>query len=267
MDTFITFKHSEETFEYFYNANHFFLLFSSLILIIFYTMYYERKSKKSQRVFIGISTFILIALEASRIVWRYYYLQYHGGDLSFLNVVQLDFFTLALWISIPLLIVGLLTMGKRDYIFGLSFVFAVGALASIITLVYPTGLNCNFPFYHSYNLTWLLERIILCTLGFILAISRWIDARDFLAHWGGILSLIFFGAVAIAINYGFGWDINLFYVVSCPPFEELGVVLPFPVHFLLLGAFLFVFQFIMYLPFRLFENYRNRLIIKGKYHR
>lgn len=266
MEQFITFKHTEDSFEYFFNANHIFLLFSSLILIIFFTMYYERRNKKAQYIFVCFATLILIALEAARIVWRYNYLKYHVGDLSFVSVTGLDFFTLALWISIPILLVGILTMRKRDYIFGLSFVFAVGALASIMTLIYPTGLNAHFPFYHAYNLIWLFERIILCMLGFILAISRWIPARDFLDLWGGILSLVFFGAVAIGLNFAFGWDSNLLYVVSCPAFEEVGVFLPFPVHYLLLGSFLFVFQLIMYLPFRLFENYRNKMIMKGKYH-
>ena len=266
MNSFITFQNSGNEYKYFFNLNHVFLLLGSMIIVIFFTLYYERQSRTAQRIFVGIITLLLVLLEAARIYWRYKYLEYNGGDLSFLNVTALDSFTLSLWLSVPLLFIGVIIMGKRDYAFGLSFIFAVGSLASIITTIYPVGLNENFSFYHCYNLIWLMEHAFLCMLGFILAISRWVAARDFLDLWGGVLSLVFFGAVCIGLNYAFGWDCNLFYVKSCPIFESLGISLPFPVHFLLLGAFLFVFQIIIYLPFRIFESWRNKAIINGTYH-
>lgn len=266
MSDFITFQNSGNEYGYFFNWNHAFLLLGSMILVIFFTLYYERQSRTAQRIFVGIITFILVALEVARIYWRYRYLEYNGQYLSFLSVTGLDFFTLSLWLSIPLLIIGVIVIGKRDYAFGLSFIFAVGSLASVVTTIYPVGLNTNFSVVHCYNLIWFLEHSFLCMLGFILAISRWVAARDFLDLWGGVLSLLFFGGVCIGLNYLFGWENNLFYVASCPLFESLGIYLPFPVHFILLGAFLFVFQIIIYLPFRLFENWRNKAIVNGTYH-
>lgn len=266
MNEFISLENTGAEYSFFFNASHMFIIFSSLILIIFFMVYYERQSRKSQRVFVGVVTGLLFALEVARIYWRYLYLSRNGGDLSFVSITGLDFFTLSLWISIPLLVVGVFIMGKRDYVFGLNFIFSVGSLASVITLIYPVGMNSNFPFYHCYNLIWLLQRTFLCMMGFTLAVSKWISAREFLDLWAGILSLGFFGGICIFLNVIFGWSGNLFYVASCPIFEELGIYLPFPIHFLLLGAFLIMFQLILFLPFRLFERTRSKLIEQGKYH-
>ena len=266
MNDFISLENTGENYSFFFNSSHMFIIFSSLLLIAFFMVYYERQSRKSQRIFVGITTALLVLLEGARIYWRYLYLSKNGESLSFLSITGLDFFTLSLWISIPLLIVGVIIMGKRDYAFGLNFIFSVGSLAAVITLIYPVGLNSNFPFYHCYNLIWLLERTFLCMLGFILAVSKWISAREFLDLWAGILSLGFFGGVCVFLNVIVGWKNNLFYVARCPIFEELSIYLPFPIHFLLLGAFLIMFQLILFLPFRLFERRRNKLIEQGKYH-
>lgn len=266
MDWFYTFENGEEQISYFNNVNHYIMLFLALVVIIFFTMYYERKSRKRQRIFVGFLTFLLIALEGARLCWRYLYLRYNSLPVNFLSVTGLDFFTLCLYISFPLLIAAVVTMGKKDYTFGLSFIFAMGALSAIITLIYPVNLNAYQELYHAYNLIYLLERTALITAGFILAISRNISATEFLDLWGGLLSIATFGGVAMFLSWILGWSKNLFYMASCPIFESAGVSLPFPLHIIMLGIFLFLFQLIMYLPFRLYEVWRNNAIMAGRYH-
>ena len=266
MNWFYTFENSEEQISYFNNINHYIMLFAALILIIFFTMYYERKSRKRQRIFVGFLTFFLIAMEAARLYWRYNYLQHHSMEISILSVTGLDFFTLCMYISIPLLITAVVSMGKKDYTFGLSFIFAMGALSGIITLIYPVGMHTYGELYHAYNLIYLFERTTLVTAGFILAISRNISATEFLDLWGGLLSIAAFGGFAMLLSWVFGWNNNIFYMASCPIFESAGVSLPFPLHIVMLGIFLFLFQLIMYAPFRIYEVWRNKAIMSGKYH-
>ena len=266
MNWFYTFEDGEEKINFFNNLNHYIMLFVSLIVIIFFTMYYERKSRKKQRIFVGFLTFFLICLEAARLYWRYLYLDYNSLPINFLSVTGIDFFQLCMYISIPLLIAAVVTMGKKDYTFGLSFIFAMGALSGIITLIYPINLNIYQELYHAYNLIYVFERTTLITAGFILAISRNIAATEFLDLWGGLLSIATFGGVAMLLSWLLGWSKNLFYMASCPIFESAGVSLPFPLHIVMMGVFLFIFQLIMYLPFRLYEVWRNKAIMAGKYH-
>lgn len=266
MDSFYSFDITGEPKNYFYSGNHFFMLLVSLVLIIFFTMLYERKSRRRQRIFVGVVTALLFLLEIARLCWRYYFLKANSMEITFISLTGIDFFQLCLYISLPLLILAVVCMKKKDYTFGLSFIFAMGALSGIISLIYPVGVNVYHEFYHAYNLIYMLERIGLITCGFILAISRNISATEFLDLWGGLLSIATFGAFAVGLNFILGWENNLFYVSSCLIFEELGVYLPFPLHLIMLGIFLFLFQLVMYLPFRLYEKWRNKAIMEGRYH-
>ncbi len=259
MNKFISFENSETQFSYFFNKNHFLLLLISLVIVIFFSMYFARQKTKVQKIFVFFIGFLLITIEGLRIFWRYRYLEYNNLDLSFLNVVNLDFFTLSLWISIPLIIVGSFLKTKKNHnIFGLNFVFNITMLAGIITMIYPEGINHNFDFYHCYNLAFTLIRSFSIMLGLFFAFAKWISVSEFLDLWKSILSLIVFGVFCIALAFLLGKDFNLFYVNYCPIFESLGIYISFPWHILILGTFLFVFQVLLYLPFRIHQKLKYK---------
>ena len=126
MNKFTSYEHSATTFDYFFNKNHFLILLISLVVIIFFSMYAQRQRTKFQKGFVVIVGLIIVILEALRIYWRYGYLNYHNQSLDFLNVVGFDFFTLALWISIPLIFLGAAIKKKQLHnVFGLNFVFSI----------------------------------------------------------------------------------------------------------------------------------------------
>lgn len=256
---FWSYENSETQVSYMFNENHILLLMIALVIIIFFSMYVSRQKLKFQKIFIFVSTILLIGLEIVRIVWRYNYLKYNGQSLDFFNVVQMDFFTLALWISIPLLLLGVFLKKKNSSnIFGLSFVFSISMLAGIISLVYPVGVNTNFEFYHVYNLVFVLLRSILIMLGFSLAFCHWISVGEFLDLYRGIFSLISFGIVCMIVGILAGVENNIMYISYCPLFESLGIYLSFPFQYLMLGVFLFIIQIILYLPFRLHSWVKSR---------
>lgn len=259
MNKFTTYEHSASAFNYFFNKNHFLILLISLVVIIFFSMYAQRQKTKFQKGFVFIVGIIIIILEALRIYWRYGYLNYHNQSLDFLNVVGLDFFTLSLWISIPLIFLGAILKKKKLHnVFGLNFVFSVTMLAGIITLIYPEGINPNFDFYHCYNLIFTLLRSLVIMLSLFFAFARWILVAEFLDLWKSFISLVFFGIICVAISYFVGFEHNLFYVSYCPIFESLGIYLEFPYHLIVLGTFLFVFQTVIYLPFRIHRKIKKK---------
>ena len=163
---FWTYENSETQISYLFNINHFLVIMIALVIIIFFSMYVCRQKFKFQKTFILVSTILLVIFEVVRIIWRYNYLKFNEQDLSFFSIVQFDFFTLSLYISIPILLINsIIKKEHTNNTFGLSFVFSVATLAGIISLIYPSALNTNFEFYHISNLLFILSRSVLIMIG------------------------------------------------------------------------------------------------------
>lgn len=261
MEKFISFVNAEDKINYLFNKNHYLLLLCSLFIIIFFSMYISRQRHKVQKISTIIVCFLLIILEGLRIFWRYKYLQANNESLDFLNITNLDFFTTSLWLSIPIILIASLKKKKgKPASKMLNFVFGVATLFSIITLIYPININNNFEFWHCYNLIYLLTRSLICMLGFMFAFSKWISVSNFLDMWKSLFSLLFLGAACFICAYFLAPQTNLFFVNSFPLFDSIGIHLPFPLHILMLGAFLFIFQVIMHLPFLIRQHIKNKHI-------
>lgn len=222
-------------------------------------MYATRQKHKFQRLFSTISIILILLFECGRIVWHYFYLQHNGEELSFLNITNLDFFTLSVWISIPITIISIVIKTKNKHNFaGLSFVFWISTIIAIINLIYPNFLNTNFEFYHIYNLLSILIRSLTIMLGFFFVLAKWISIKNFLDLWRSFLSLLFFGITCVVVYFVLGSPNNLFYLEYVPMFESLGIYLGFPLQFILIGIFVFALQFLFFLPFYIYKKAKNK---------
>lgn len=260
MEKFISFNNIEEKISYLFNKNHYLLLLCSLIIIIFFSMYLSRQRHKVQKGSVVFIALFLIILEGLRIFWRYKYLEANYQSLDFLNVTNLDFFTVSLWLSIPIILISAFTKKKgKPASKALNFVFGVTTLFGIITLIYPVNINANFEFWHCYNLIYLLARSLVCMLGLMLVFAKWISVSNFLDMWKSLFSLLFFGIACFVSAYFFAPQTNLFFINNFPIFDSIGIHLPFPWHIVMLGAFLFIFQVVIHLPFII----RQRIKYKG----
>lgn len=256
---FWTYENSENQISYLFNINHFLIIMIALVIIIFFSMYVCRQKFKFQKAFIIGSTILLIIFEVIRIVWRYNYLKFNEQDLGFFNIVQFDFFTLSLYISIPILIInGIIKKEHTNKSFGLSFVFSVAMLAGIISLIYPSAINSNFEFYHVSNLIFILSRSLVIMLGLSLAFCGWVSTSEFLDLYRGLISLCVFGIIAMIVGFIGGVENNIMYINYYPLFDSLGIYLSFPFQYLVLGIFLFIFQIVLYLPFRIHSAIKYR---------
>ncbi len=259
MNSFISFDNVENKIEYFFSKQHFIILLISLVIIIFFSMYASRQRIKFQKIFALLSGIFILLFEVGRIVWRYFYLQHNGEVMSFINITNLDFFTLSLWISIPLIVVGCIVKSKKShYVKGLSFVFSISTIIAITNLIYPTFLNNNFEFYHVYNLLSILIRSLIIMLGFLFIFAKWINMSRFLSFWKCFFSLVLFGLICIVVYFVLGKPDNLFYLEYVPMFDSLGIYLGFPLQFILIGIFIFVLQFLFFLPFYIHKKIKDK---------
>ena len=256
---FWTYENSETQISYLFNINHFLVIMIALVIIIFFSMYVCRQKFKFQKTFILVSTILLVIFEVVRIIWRYNYLRFNEQDLSFFSIVQFDFFTLSLYISIPILLINsIIKKEHTNNTFGLSFVFSVATLAGIISLIYPSALNTNFEFYHISNLLFILSRSVLIMIGLSIAFCVWISTSEFLDLYRGLVSLCIFGVIAIIVGFIGGVENNILCINYYPLFDSLGIYLNFPFQYLMLGIFLFIFQMLLYLPFRIYYAVKFR---------
>ena len=214
--------------DYFFSRQHFIILFISLIIIIFCSMYALRQNEKFQRRFVLIGAILLLLFEIGRIFWRVSFVNSNNLEKSFANIFNLDPFTLSLWISLPLIFVCAIRRKKDKKCLLLNFVFSVTMIIAVMNLIYPTGVNDNFEFYHFYNLCFLLLRSIAIMLGIFFAFAKWINVSEFLDLWKCVISLLIFGTLCAVISFIFGADKNLFYASYVPFFEMLGIHLGFP---------------------------------------
>ncbi len=239
---------------YMFTTNQYVLLLIGLVIVVFFSLYFVRKKFAYQKIFVLVINIFLIMFEVCRIVWRYLYLEHNFEDLSFINVVDLNFSTICVWLTI---IISLYAFFQKKNIniksFGLSFVFNVATLICFISLVYPISLNSNFEFYHCYNMLFTLTRTLVILLGISFACSGWISVSNFLDEWSALLSLLFFGAICFLVGNIFGDSSNLLYVNYLPLFEDVGMSFPSPLHYLLIGLFFFIFQSVIYTFFRVYK--------------
>lgn len=259
MNNFITFENSVNKFEYFFNKNHFLILFISLVIIIFFSMYLARQRFRVQKAGIIILSLLLLILEACRIAWRYFYLKHNGIEPTFFSITNLDFFTASMWVSIPLILFTAITKKKNNKNSRLlSFVFSVSTLFAIISLIYTNNININFDFYHCINLIYILQRSFIILLGLLFAFTKWASVKEFLDIWKGFFSLLAFIVVCALIGNFFGAEFNLFYTNYFPTFNSLGMLIASPWHYVALFGFLFFFQLLLYFPFQIYRIIRNK---------
>lgn len=235
------------------SAEHIAVILCCMVVIIFPSMFVSRHDFSRQRLFVAICTGLLVAVEVVRIVFRCNYLRSHDEQVTFLAATNLDGFVLSMWVSVVLLLVAVVK--KRDAktrIFGLDFVFSVAAVLAIATIVYPVGAVEGLPIYDVNNLAFYISRSIVVMVALMLAFTGWISVQNALDLWRAVGSLVVFGLLCFAVaKLGFAGS-NLFYVESCPFFVSLGINLPAPLHYFMLGVFFFAGQMILYLPFRIY---------------
>ena len=95
-------------------------------------------------------------------------------------------------------------------------------------------------------------------LGLMFVFAKWISVGRFLDVWKSLFALLFLGVACFVSAYFFAPQTNLFYINNFPIFDSIGIHLPFPWHILMLGAFLFVFQVILHIPFIIRQHIKNK---------
>lgn len=239
---------------YMFNYKQLGIFMGILAFCIFFSMLYFKKSLKRQKIFLIITTVFLIIFEAIRIVWRYFYLKNAGGDLGVLNIIDLNLYTVALWLSIPMM---LFVFIKKDHHTKfsqtlLTFVFSVTAVCALIDILYPVGIMADFPLYHVYNLQFLFSHALILLIALFLGASDWLKNKiDDI--WKALLCLVVFVGVAVGIYYATSQAVDIAFIQHCPIFDDLGLVLPSPWHMVVLAAFFFCCQVFMYVPFAIFR--------------
>ena len=103
---------------------------------------------------------------------------------------------------------------------------------------------------------YILTRSLLITLGLTFAFAKWISVFNFLDLWKSIFSIAFLFVACYILYAVLTPDGNLFYMSFFPPFDSLGIHLAFPWHLLLMFAFIFVFQIVIYLPFFIYKSHK-----------
>lgn len=244
--------------DWIFNWKHLIIAFCVMAFVIFFSMYYYRKSKTHQKVFLILSGVFLLLLEIGRIVWNALYLKSISTKLTFWNVTDLNLFNLSVWFSIIILFLVCAIGYKRRFSqLMLNYIFTITAVVAIIDIIYPIGLNERLNIYHFYNLQFLISRAIIVLVALFIGSSDWLD-NSLDDVWMAILSLVFMIGIGVGIYYLSGKIVDVIYIRECPWLTMSGINVKPPYHMFIVALFFFGMQVLMYLPFDIYRKIRYK---------
>ena len=241
--------------KYSFTWRHLIIFFSVMAFVVFFSMYYCRKSEKRQKIFMIIACFILIALEVVRMIWNQNKLKGLGRSLTFWNIANLDLFHVTLWVGVIFMLLAI-AFGHKKAIcqFMLNFMFSVTAVVAIIDIIYPVFLDQSHYFMYNFaNLEFVISRSVVILLAMFIGSSDWL-ANSIDDMWMAIVSLILVFAVGTGVYYLSNQVVDIIYITGCPWIEMVGIHIASPWHLCVVALFFFAFQILMYLPFDIYRK-------------
>ncbi len=248
--------------KYSFTWRHLIIFFAVMAFVIFFSMYYFRKSENRQRIFIILACVILLIVEIVRLVWNQTRLKGLGKETTFWSIANLDLFHLTLWVAIFATLLAL-AMGykKRFSQYLLNFIFSVTAVVAIIDIIYPITLdNSTYMIYHFTNLEYIISRATVILIAMFIGSSDWL-ANSIDDMWMAITSLIFVFAVGAGVYFLSGKAIDVIYITGCPWIEMTGIHIASPWHLCVVALFFFFLQIMMYLPFDIYRKVHHKEIV------
>lgn len=241
--------------KYSFTWRHLIIFFSVMAFVVFFSMYYYRKSEKRQKIFMIIACLILIALEVTRMIWNQIKLKGLGRQLTFWNIANLDLFHVTLWVGVIFMLLAIAFGYKKPLCqFMLNFMFSVTAVVAIIDIIYPVFLdNSHYFMYNFINLEFVISRAVVILLAMFIGASDWL-ANSIDDMWMAIVSLIVVFAVGAGVYFLSNQAVDIIYITSCPWIEMVGIHIASPWHLCVVALFFFAFQILMYLPFDIYRK-------------
>ena len=245
--------------KYSFTWKHLIIFFAVLAFVIFFSMYYFRKSETRQKVFLILASIILIIMEIVRMIWNQTVIKATGAATTFWNIAKLDLYHVTLWVGILALLLGIIIGYKKSISqFLINFIFSVTAVVAIIDIIYPIALDqSTYVIYHFTNLEYIISRAT------VILIAMFIGSTDWLANsiddmWMAICSLIFVFAIGVGVYFLSANLVDVIYITGCPWIEMTGIMIESPWHLLIVALFFFGMQIMMYLPFDIYRKVHKK---------
>ena len=247
---------------YSFNWRHLVIFFSVLAFVIFFSMYYCRKSEGRQKVFLILAGIFMLIIEIVRLIWNQSMLKGKGLETTFWAIADLDLFRVTLWFSIFGLFVALAIGYKKAFAqFLLNFIFSVTCVVAIIDIIVPTFLdNSAYHIYHFTNLEYIMSRALVILVAMFLGCTDWL-ANSIDDMWMAIIALIVVFGIGVGFYFLSDKMVDVIYIAGCPWIDMTGIIIESPWHMLVVALFFFGMQIMMYLPFDIYRKVHKKEII------
>lgn len=248
--------------KYSFTWKHLIIFFAVLAFVVFFTMYYSRKSEKRQKIFIILACVILLVLELVRIIWNVTMLKGEGRQLELWAVLDLDLFHVTMVVGVIFALLAIIIGYKKAVSqFLLNFIFSVTAVVAITDIIYPIGLDKSYHFmYHFTNLEYVISRATVILIAMVIGSTDWL-ANSIDDMWMAIVSLIAVFAIGTGLYFLSGKLIDIIYIAGCPWIEMTGIYISSPWHLFIVALFFFGMQIMMYLPFDIYRKVHHIEIV------
>lgn len=247
-----------EEIDWFFNANHLFLLLFVAGFIVISYFLFSAKSEKGKKITKLVLAGILFLLEVGRIVYKYLLHISHGGtaqNFGWWWTISFQMCAIMTWTTIITLILSAF-LKKENKLFNYLYNILMGCslIGGALTFCYPDCISGDRPFLHFLNIqTVLVHALLIFVPIYLIKIG---DLKVELKNiWRLFVGYVWIGSLSMATslisgeNFAFAKEFDLF---------DLG--LQFPWHLPIVMIILVALSTCIYSIFELIRRRKNKKV-------
>ena len=242
--------------DWFFNANHLFLLLWVAGFIVACCFLFSAKSEKGKKVTKLVLAGILFVLEVGRTVYKYLLHLHNGGTASNFNWwwnISFQMCAIMCWTTIATLILSAFLKKDRkilDYLY--NILFGCALIGGFLTFCYPDCISADRPFLHFLNIqTITVHALLIFVPIYLIKIGEFkVQLKNI---WKLFVGFVYIGSIAMSASLISG---NNF--AFCLKFDLFDLGLPFPWHLPVVMIVIVSLSAINYSVFELVRYIKNR---------
>lgn len=242
--------------DWFFNANHLFLLLWVAGFVTACCFLFSAKTEKGKKITKLVLAAVLFILEVGRIVYKYLLHRSHGGtalDFNWWWTISFQMCAIMTWTTIVTLVLSaFLPKEKKILNYLYNILFGCALLGGALTFCYPDCMSSDRPFLHFLNIQTVTVHALLIFVPIYL-----IKTQEFKVEikniWKLFVGFVLVGGLSMSAsiisgeNFAFAKEFDLF---------DLG--LPFPWHLPVVMIILVAVSTLIYGVFELVRKLKNK---------
>lgn len=248
-----------EAIEWVFTINHLYMLLYVITIILGLLFILPKKSEKGKRITYLVLGIVIAVLEILRMVWRRGWVSSNGLPINadfWWWTISFQICAISAWSTVVTMIWS--CFAKKDNYF-LQFMYrvllGVSLVGAALALIYPDMIDGAFSFFHFRNQQTIVTHALLVFVPiYLLKSKRFVVKRSDL--WK--VAFGWFAAICISMSASLICGQNFGFALRCSLMEDIGIMIPFPFHLVVLAGIMMFISFLVYGLAILLQNRKGK---------